>query len=187
MAVGRGTARCLPHPDAGLGLPPRLQRTRPGGVGETPPPPQCSGAVRVGWRIPPPAPCGVGEGSPPSCIGRALGCAFPRYSGRSHVGAGGALPPCCCQCPRAGASVGLCPALEPVGAWLPPPRRAREGEVALALPHPTWKCGARLWPSCPRHTFPSPDSTTSNGPSTSVKPETMAVPLPSRHFLSQGC
>lgn len=54
MAVGRGTARCLPHPDAGLGLSPRLQRTRPGGVGETPPP-QCSGAVRVGWGIPPPA------------------------------------------------------------------------------------------------------------------------------------
>lgn len=156
MAVGRGTARCLPHPDAGLGLSPRLQRTRPGGVGETPPP-------SVQWGSP------GGVGNPPSRSWAARagwGRVLPLPA---LVELWGVPPPVTLDAPMwvrgvpfllAVSSRGqdlrsVCaPLWSRSGPGSHPLAGSRQGEVALALPHPAWKCGARLWPPCPRHTFP---------------------------------
>lgn len=185
MAVGRGTARCLPHPDAGLGLPPRLQRTRPGGVGETPPPLNAVGQSGWGGESPLPPRAGWGRVLPLPALVELWGVPSPVTLDAPTWVRG--VPFLLAAVSARGQELrSVCAPL-----W----SRSGPGSHPLAGP------GKERWPwHCPTlpgsvgrgsghrvPVTPSPHLTTSNGPSTSVKPETMAVPLPSRHFLSQGC
>lgn len=104
--------------------------------------------------IPPSGAARAVRGSPPLCSGRAPLWASLCYSGRTHVGLGGAVP-LCSQCSWAGALV----CLSLLWSWLRSGSHvlaeSRQGEMALASPHPTWRCGAGFGchvtvPSSPR-------------------------------------
>lgn len=169
------------------------------------PPPQCSGAVRVGWGGDSPYCSRAARaewGVPPLSALVGTGLCLPRYSGRSHVGPGG-CPPSLLSVPVGRDLSPSAPALKPVGVSLPPPRRipARRGGPGISPSpavgqvvrgvRPTWRCGAGLWMPCPCRTFPSPDC--------AVQPQmgpplpwglrgsprkTVDMPLPGHHVLS---